>query len=125
MALQTDGPAPYGPPQTIIEVIEGFRDRGFAVPFTSDVLVRAGVSESVVPRTLQSLRLLDLINDEGNPTETLEAFRRTRGQDEYKAALQDWLRNVYADVLQFTDPAVDALQRITEAFRGYTPQGQR
>jgi hypothetical protein len=125
MPIQTDGAAPYAPPHTITAVIEAYRNRGLATPFTVDVLVRAGVTESLAPRTLLSLKGLDLIDDDGNPTDQFEALRRARGEEEYKTRLQEWLRAVYADVLQFTDPATDDADRVAEAFRGYNPAGQR
>jgi hypothetical protein len=125
MAIRSDGPAPYGPPGTIIRLIEGFRDRGLATPFTGDVLARAGVSGSLINRTLQSLRQLELIDDDGAPTEQFEVLRRARGDEEYKARLAEWVEGVYADVLQFADPRTDAPERVAEAFRGYTPAGQR
>ncbi len=125
MAIQPDGPAPYAPAQTVIDVIVGYRERGFSTPFTPEVLIRAGVAETLVPRTLMSLKLLDLIDEGGHPTEQFESLRRARGEEEYKARLQEWLRAVYADVLQYTNPEVDPPERVSEAFRGYTPSGQR
>jgi hypothetical protein len=125
MPITHDRLAPYGPPQTVIELIEAFRDRGLTTPFTADVLLRSGVSEGLVNRTLSTLRLLDLTDKEGNPTQQFEALRLARGQEEYQAALQDWLRGVYADILKFCDPAVDDADRVGEAFRGFLPPGQR
>lgn len=125
MAIRPDGPAPYAPPATIIEVIEGYRDRGWQPPITQDVLIRAGVTESLAPRVLQTLRNLDLLDDDGAPTSHLEALQTARGEEEYKARLQEWLRGEYADILQYADPATDSADRLAEAFRGYTPTGQR
>jgi hypothetical protein len=123
--LKHDGPAPYGPPQTIIEVIESYRDRGLAIPFTTDVLARAGVSDGLVNRTLQTLRLLDLVDDAGFPTPQFELLKRARGEEEYKERLQAWLQDVYREVLQYADPLTDPPSRVAEAFRGFTPDGQR
>ena len=39
--------------------------------------------------------------------------------------MQEWLRDVYTDVLQYGDPGTDILDRIQESFRTYEPQGQR
>jgi Family of unknown function (DUF5343) len=125
MAIEPNGAAPYAPAQTVIELIDGYRNRGFATPFTSDVLVRAGVPDSLVNRTLQALRLLDLIGDDGRPTEQFDALKQARGDEEFKARLNSWLLSVYADVLQYTNPVTDTPDRVTEAFRGYKPEGQR
>src|SRR5947207_3293462 len=123
--LYPNGPAPYTPAAAVTTVIDGFRDRGLGTPITKDVLIRAGVSETLGNRTLGALKLLELIDDEGRPTEQLETLRQARGADEFKARLQEWLRGVYADVLQYADPSQDTADRIAEAFRGYVPMGQR
>jgi hypothetical protein len=69
--------------------------------------------------------LLDLIDSAGNPSEQFDSFRNIRGEDEYRTALQEWLRATYADVLVYCDPTTDSYDRVLEAFRGYEPQGQR
>lgn len=124
MTLRTDRPAPYAPAATILAVINGFRDRGLATPFTPEVLLRAGVTDSLVPRTLNSLQVLDLIDEGGNPTAQLEGLRRAK-TDEFKVRLEEVVRSVYAEVFQFTDPAKDDANRVTDAFRVYEPSGQR
>ena len=125
MAIEPSGAAPYAPAQTVIELIEGYRNRGFATPFNAEVLVRAGVSDSLVNRTMQSLKLLDLIDGDGTPTDQLEALKQARGDEEFKNRLASWLTSTYADVLQYCDPVTDTPERVGEAFRGYKPEGQR
>lgn len=125
MPLTPGGPAPYAPPAAVIAVMSGYRDRGFATPFNQDVLARAGISDSLTNRTLQSLRLLDLIDESGEPTRWFQDFKTIRGEDEYRAALKEWLYAVYHDVLQYADPTTDSPERVSEAFRGYQPDGQR
>lgn len=124
MPVRSDAPAPYAPPATVLAVINGFRDRGLATPFTPEVLLRAGVSESLVQRTLKSLEGLDLIDEAGNPTGQLEGLRRAK-TDEFKARLEEVVRSAYAEVFQFTDPAKDDPTRVADAFRAYEPIGQR
>lgn len=106
-------------------VLDAWRERGFGVPVTAETLVRVGVPESLARRTLQSLVLLDLLDQDGTPTQLFKDFRSTRGDDEYRTRLQEWLRGVYADVLQYADPSTDPHDRVTEAFRTYDPAGQR
>jgi hypothetical protein len=116
MAIEPKGPAPYAPAQTVIDLLEGYRNRGFATPFTPEVLQKASIPDSLVNRTLQTFRLFDLIDDKGNPTDQLV---------EYKSCLQSWLTSIYTDVLKYADPATDEQKKVSEAFRGYTPEGQR
>jgi hypothetical protein len=125
MALQPDGPAPYTTAQAAIITLDSWRERGLGVPITPDVLVRAGVSESLGNRTLMSLKQLGLVDEDGKPSPQMEDLRLARGQDEYQIRLQKWVQGVYADVLQYADPSVDASDRVAEAFRTYLPKGQR
>ena len=123
MTLTADGPAPYAPPKAVTAVLDGYRRSGLA-PITPDVLARVGVGESLIPRTLRSLRVLDLIDDSGNPTQTFQTIRRAP-IDEYRDRVAEFLRSVYRDVFALVeDPAEAPLTRIQDAFRGYTPHGQ-
>lgn len=124
MPLVPDGPAPYAPVATVLEVINRFRDRGLRTPFDVEVLKFAGVPESLAPRTLQALRNLDLLDDQGNPTDLLEGLRRAPS-DDFIPRLEEVVRGVYADVFSFADPSVDAPERVADAFRQYVPAGQR
>lgn len=124
MPIRPDSPAPYGPPAAILELISSYRDRGLTTPFSADVMIRAGVSESLVPRVMKSMEGLDLIDGGGNPTPALEGLRRASTED-FKARLGDVIKSAYAEVFQFTDPAVDDLTRVADAFRAYEPAGQR
>jgi hypothetical protein len=71
------------------------------------------------------LRQLELIDEGGQPTHVFDDLRQTRGQDEYKACLLNWLQSVYEEILQFANPKTDPPARIAEAFRGFTPPAQR
>jgi len=124
MAVQKDGPAPYAPTAAITEVIEGFRDRSPQVPFTLDTLTRLGVSESLAPRTLQALKLLDLLDDNGEPTPTFMALKQAP-QDEFQARMADMVRAAYAEVFAYRDPTTDSPERVTDAFRIFTPPSTR
>jgi hypothetical protein len=92
---------------------------------TPEVLVRAGINESLARRTIVSLKVLDLLDEKGAPTKQWDDLRAARGDDEYQKRLQEWLRSVYSEVLQYANPETDSLARVTEAFRGYKPDGQR
>ena len=124
MPIRSGGKAPYAPPTAILDIINGFRDRGLAVPFTQEVLLRAGINESLVPRTLKSLEDLDLIDKAGNPTDALEGLRRA-STDEFQARLEEVARAAYSEVFQFADVETDDRGRVEDAFRAYNPPGQR
>lgn len=124
MPLHADGLAPYAPAATVLSVIERARTRGLPSPITKDVLLRAGISESLVPRTLQSLQLLELITEDGTWTESFLILRRVP-ESEFQARLADTVRGVYEDVFKFVDPTKDNVTAIRDAFRGYVPHGQQ
>jgi hypothetical protein len=124
MAVTRDRPAPYAPASAIIDIVGRYRNRGLPFPVNSEVLARAGIAESLIPRTLQALQTLDLINDLGNPTETFEGIRLAP-EAEYRKRLEDWLKGAYADVFSFVDPSTDDEVRIRDAFRSYQPVGQQ
>lgn len=123
MAITTAKPAPYAPASAIIDLIDRYRNRGLSKPFTTEVLARAGVSDSLIPRTLQALQALDLIGEDGNPTETLEAIRLAP-EPELKKVLEGWIKGAYADVLMFVN-ASDDESAVRDAFRAYNPPGQQ
>lgn len=123
MPLRSGGTAPYAPPATVLGLVQAYRNRGLTTPFTAEVLTRASVPDSLIARTLQSLKLLDLTDDAGNPTPELEGLRRA-GEQEYRQRLEALVKAVYAEVFQFVDPAKDDATRIRDAFRAFEPIGQ-
>ena len=124
MPVTPNASAPYAPASAIIELIHRHRSRGLPSPVNSDVLARAGISASLIPRTLQALQALDLIDENGAATGTLEGIRLAP-EAEYKQRVADWLRATYADALQFVDPATATDNQVRDAFRNYTPIGQQ
>lgn len=124
MPVTADRPGPYTSPKSVVDIIYRHRERGLPSIVDADTLRRAGVSESLVPRTLQSLQGLDLIAEDGRITEVFEGLRLAP-EPEFKDALKKWLDATYADVLQFVDPAVDGETAVRDAFRNYKPVGQQ
>lgn len=124
MAVTPDKPGPYTAASTILQFLGLNRSRGLPPTVNAETLARAGVAESLIPRTLQALQTLDLISDNGSPTPTLDALRRAP-EAEYKARMAEWLNAAYADVLQFIDPAEADEVAIRDAFRNYNPVGQQ
>jgi hypothetical protein len=94
-------------------------------PITPDVLVKSGVvTDSLAPRTYQALKLLDLTDEQGQPTTALKELATAPGP-EFKERLAAVIRGAYAPIFSFADPAVDRPERIRDAFRGYEPRGQQ
>lgn len=124
MAVTADAPAPYAPTSVILSLIDRHRHRGLPFPVNADVLERAGVSPSLIPRTFQTLQTLELITEEGAATDTFEGIRRAP-EGEYQQRLAEWLRAVYADAFTFVDPSKDDETAARDAFRGYRPIGQQ
>lgn len=124
MAISANSNAPYTAAASVVNLMKRFRDKGLSFPVTHDVLLRAGVSESLLQRTLQSLVLLELIDEEGQPTEVLKKIRSVP-EAEYKATLAAWLKQVYAEVFAFVDPATEDATQIRDAFRSFLPHAQQ
>jgi hypothetical protein len=124
MAVTADKPAPYAPASAIIDIIDRYRNKGLPTPVTAEVLGRAGISDSLIPRTLQALQTLDLIGEDGRPTQVFEGIRRAP-EAELRLRLAEWLQGAYADALQFVDPATADEIGIRDAFRSYNPVGQQ
>ena len=127
MALSEDGgPAPYAAASAVIKLLETYRDTGFTTPFTTANLGRLGFESIVAQRVLQATRLLDLTDEEGNPTKNLLDFKQA-GHDTYKAVFAGILRQAYAPIFAVTgqDPSQRTRQQISDAFRRHTPDSGR
>lgn len=126
MALSpSGGVAGYAPATAITRTIDRYRDVGFAgQPITDATLQKIGISESLIPRTLASLRVLDLIDAEGKPTDQFDVLKNATTA-EFSARLAEWLKDTYAPIFGFCDPTAASPAEIEDAFRGYTPEGQR
>lgn len=120
MSVTRDGPAPYAPTPAVLAVIEGFRSKHPPTPFTVENIQPLGVSESLATRTLQALRLLDLVDDEGEPTAAMHALREA-DRDEFSERLNEVIRAAYAEVFAYKDPATDGPEAMGEVFRFYRP----
>jgi hypothetical protein len=124
MPVTAETAAPYAPASAVLEIVQRHRDKGLPPVVDSAVLERAGISHSLVPRTLQALEALDLIDAGGRPTRTFEGIRLAPESD-LKVRLAEWLNTAYADALAFIDPATATESQIRDAFRHYKPVGQQ
>jgi hypothetical protein len=88
-------------------VIDGYRTKHPATPFTTENIQPLGVSESIAPRTLQALRLLDLVGDSGDPTPAMNVLRDASNA-EFPERLAEVVRAGYQEVFNYKDPATDS-----------------
>lgn len=116
--------APYAPTKAVTGVIDRYREVGLPNPLTTASLERVGVPASMGPRTLQALRFLGLIDEDGNRLESFEQLKRAK-TDEYPAQLAEIVRAAYLPVFTVVDPATDTDTALADAFRGYEPGAQR
>jgi hypothetical protein len=117
-------PSPYAPAASVIDVMNRNRERGLPTPVNAETLGRIGVPDSLNSRVLYALTTLDLIDENGAPTATLENLRLAP-EAEYKKRQEDWLKSAYADIFAIADPAKHDETQIRDAFRGYSPVGQQ
>lgn len=122
--IESNGTAPYAPASAVLDVIHAYRDRPVPTPIDASVVEKIGVSPTIVPRTLQALKLLDLLDEAGNPTTALHELRKA-GSDEYRVRLAEVIRAAYAEVFTYRDPATDDIEKIEDAFRSYEPVSMR
>lgn len=120
MAVTAEQSAPYAPSSVILGLLERNREKGLPNPITSEALQRLSVSDSLVPRTLQALKILDLIGDDGKHTGTFESLRRAP-EAEYLTLMAEWLKAAYEHALDVIDPATADEVSIRDAFRLYNP----
>jgi hypothetical protein len=124
MALVKDGPAPYTTTPAFMEVIDAFRHRSPRTPVTVEGLQMLAIPETIAPRTLQSLKLLDLLDEGGEPTDALLGLKEA-STDEFPTRLAEVIRAAYAELFAYGDPTNDPPERIVDLFRRYNPASMR
>lgn len=124
VALVHNGRAPYAPTSVIRDFIT--RHRNVGIPKVDlDTLGRLGVSESLRPRTLASLKLLDFYNEDGVITDDFAAIQRV-STEEFPERLADLLGHAYKPIFEIVGDVSKAdMRMIDDAFRGFVPSGQR
>ena len=120
MPVERNGQGPYAPTDAVMAVIEGYRTKHPQTPFTTENIQPLGISESIAPRTLQALRLLDLVDDEGNPTPAMDVLRDA-SSGEFPQRLGEVVRAGYQEIFNYKDPATDSPEELGELFRFYRP----
>ncbi len=125
MPIPDKGPAPYAPGSGVMAFIQHVRERGIPDPVEQDYIGRIpAIGESYARRVLRALEQLDLVDpDTQRATPTLVKIKEERS-DQLQATLAEWFQEAYKPVLNFISPT-DDLDTIEDAFRTYTPEGQR
>ena len=124
MVSNTDNFAPYAPVKNVRDAIIRRRDRGLPNPVTPETLQSIGIPAGNTPRTLQALKFLTLLDDEGQQTPTMEQLARA-SESEYQQVLVGIVQNAYQRVFAIVDPAQDNGTAISDAFRQFEPSAQR
>lgn len=120
--LEVDGHAPYAPAHAVIALIERHR-KARIQQLGADLLARLDVKDSLIPRTIQSAKLLGLVDDDGSPTDEFEDLRKA-SMDEFKPRLAAMLRTTYAPVFEGVDD-LGNLDRVRDQFRWFNPSSMQ
>ena len=126
MATTSEKTAPYAPLANVIILIRRRRERGLPEILDADKLAQLSIPEGNISRTLQALRFLDLIDEEGRQTNSFNRLGIAK-ENEYPGVLADILRNAYHDVFTVigNNPNDATDLELDDAFRGYQPESQR
>ncbi len=123
MAIIHGGSAPYAPASQVLRAIGHYREKG-APQFSKELLMRLGAPAAYANRTMNALKALELIDDEGTPTAAFIELQRAN-ESEYQPRLEQIIRTAYDEVFQVVDPAKESSQAVMDAFRFYQPVAQR
>ena len=124
MASELEATCPYAPYGNVLTVIRHMRDRGLKEPVTQQMIVTIGVAEGNASRTLQALRFLSLLDEEGYHTQNFKVLGNAPN-DEYPGVLAQILKDAYKNVFMALDPATANDDQFISAFRYYQPKPQR
>ena len=114
---------PYAAPSNVVSVLVRARSRNLPETISNEFLRLADVPETVFGRVMTALRFLDLVTEDGRPTETLLAISGAP-EAQYRELLAASIRTAYADDFQRIDPARDPQGKIQDAFTPYQPRSQ-
>ncbi len=124
MNVELERLCPYAPYTSVLTVIRHMRKRDLKEPVTSPLITTIGVAEGNASRTIQALRFLNLLDEEGYITENFKAIGNAPSH-EYPVLLAQTLREAYKHVFMALDPATATDQQFENAFRYYQPKAQQ
>ena len=115
---------PYAPTEPVLRVIRRLRDRGVPDPINRQALPSLGIAEGNADRVEKALSFLGLIDEEGHKTASFERLGKA-STEEFPGVLAEVVRSAYAPILTIVNPGEDSDIAINDAFRPYSPAGQR
>ena len=124
MNMELEKTVPYAPYANVLTIIRHARDKDLKEPVTSKMITTLGVPEGNATRTMQALRFLKLVDEEGYLTESFKLLGNAPS-DEYPSLLEQVLRDAYPIVFNALKPATATDQQYVNAFRLYQPKAQR
>ncbi len=125
MTSSTGKLAPYAPLATVVGLIRRRRERGLPEVLNAEKLPQLSVPESTVNRTLQALRFLNLVDEEGRQTPVFSRLALAK-ENEYPSILAEIIRAAYHDIFAIIGNPNDTNDiEINDAFRAYQPESQR
>lgn len=122
MAAQDDK-RPYAAAANVISVIHRGRTRNLPDRIDTDFLRLVGMPEVVYGRVAAALNFLELTEEDGTPTDTLQAIV-SAPDDQYRELLAAAVRTAYESDFKRVDPSQDTQAQIIDAFRPYQPRSQ-
>ncbi len=126
MAHPTDATAPAAGMVNILSVIRRYRLRDFPRRFSPDDLHHVGIPFIDVDRTMHALKLLELISPADTPTERFQKIQDCESEEEYHAALEELLRDIYEPVFEMVPDVSKASDiKMRSVFREYEPPEER
>lgn len=117
--------APYAPPQNVLDVLHYARKRKVPDVLDTTTVKSIGIPEGNASRTLATFRFLHFIDEEGQKQDAFERLARAT-DDEYPEQLAQVIREAYATIFTYWEPAEDDTVRLNNLFRQhYNPQAQK
>ncbi len=124
MNMELERTGPYAPYANVLTIIRHARERDLKEPVTSQLITTIGIPEGNATRTMQALRFLKLLDEEGYLTDNFKALSNAPS-DEYPGLLAQILKDAYGVVFMALSPATATDQQYVNAFRFYQPKAQR
>lgn len=114
---------PYAAASNVLAVLGRCRTRNLPDKIDNDFVRLAGVPEVVLNRSVGTMQFLGFTDDNGRPTETLQALAAAP-EERYREILASAVKKAYAADFDRIDPAQDTQKQIIDAFRPYQPRSQ-
>lgn len=116
---------PYAPASRVVDIIRRAREGRLPDGQNTQTLARLGVPEGNADRVLKAVQFLSILDEDGDRTPTTQRLQAA-STEEYPAVLLDVLRGAYREIFAvYPDPAQATDIQLEDAFRLFTPAGQR